>query len=302
MKEVFKLQIKSRLLGNSDITISEISLGCMSLPTSIEEARPIIDMALEAGVTYFDTADLYDKGKNEEIVGALLKPHRDRIQLATKVGNRWTEGVDGWAWDPSPQHIENGLKDSLRRLQTDYIDVYQLHGGTIDDPWEEIIETFESLKKQGLIRAYGISSIRPNVFVPFLEKSTAASNMMQFSLLDRRPEEWFDTISNNGASVVTRGSLAKGLLTREWSKRLKKYEGYSVEEVQHLLTQLDQLGDIHALALAFNLQFDTVASTVIGASSKDQLTETLAAYERAQHVDAEQASRIVEQHHYTEHV
>ena len=161
--------MKKRKLGNSELDISELSLGCMSLPTNINEARPIVEAALDAGITYFDTADLYDKGVNEEIIGTLLKPHRENIILATKVGNRWIEGEDGWTWDPTPSHIKNAVKASLHRLQTDYIDVYQLHGGTIDDPWDEIIDTFEELKKEGLIREYGISSIRPNVFVPFNE-------------------------------------------------------------------------------------------------------------------------------------
>lgn len=293
--------MRKRVVGNSDISISEISLGCMSLPTAISAATPIIEAALDAGMNYFDTADLYDKGLNEEIVGALLKPHRQEIVLATKVGNRFSEGVYGWTWDPSPTHIKEGLKDSLRRLQTDYIDVYQLHGGTIDDPWEEIIGTFDELKKEGLIRAYGISSIRPNVFVPFLEKSHAVSNMMQFSLLDRRPEEWFDVIAGNGASVVTRGTLAKGLLTNSWVNRLKPYEPYSQKEVHQLLAQLAEHYDIHALALAFNLHFEVIASTVIGASSKEQLLQSVQAYEKAQSIDVKKALDMVQQHHYTDH-
>ena len=201
--------MKKRKLGNSELDISEISLGCMSLPTNINEARPIVEAALDAGITYFDTADLYDKGVNEEIIGTLLKPHRENIILATKVGNRWIEGEDGWTWDPTPAHIKNAVKASLHRLQTDYIDVYQLHGGTTSDPWDEIIDTFEELKKEGLIREYGISSIRPNVFVPFLTNSNAVSNMMQFSLLDCRPEEWFAT------TLTSRGFCRNARLYRE---------------------------------------------------------------------------------------
>lgn len=74
----------------------------MSLPPTINDARPIVEAALDAGVNYFDTADLYDKGMNEEVVGAVLAPYRKDIILATKVGNRWTEGTEGWTWDPLP--------------------------------------------------------------------------------------------------------------------------------------------------------------------------------------------------------
>lgn len=298
--------MKKRTLGNSDIEISEISLGCMSLPNSLADAKPIVETALESGVNYFDTADLYDKGINEEIVGELLKSHRHDIVLATKVGNRWNTGEDGWHWDPSPAHIENAVKMSLKRLKTDYIDVYQLHGGTIDDPWDEIISTFEQLKKEGYIRQYGISSIRPNVFRSFLERSNGISNMMQYSILDRRAEEWFDEISETNASVVTRGSIAKGLLTNEWQKRLENsngYQTYSKEELQKTLTELqDAYEDIHALSIAYNLSHPAIASTVIGASSKQQFLDNLKAYENSQTIkDFSPIDQITKKEVYSEH-
>lgn len=298
--------MKRRSLGNSGIEISEISLGCMSLPTNTNEASPIIETAIDYGISYFDTADLYDKGINEEIVGEALKPFRNNVILATKVGNRWNDNKDGWYWDPSPSHIENGVKESLKRLKTDYIDIYQLHGGTINDSWDEIIDTFEKLKKEGLIRAYGISSIRPNVFTSFIEKSTAASNMMQYNLLDRRAEEWFDFISHNGSSVVTRGSIAKGLLTNDWRRRIKKHEKYMNYSEEELLTVLKKLenefGDIHAAALAFNLSHPVVASTVIGASSRQQLIENMKAYEKAQSIqNISSIYEYIKQDLYTEH-
>ncbi|WP_332649347.1 aldo/keto reductase [Lysinibacillus sp. 54212] len=295
--------MKKRALGQSDIEISELSLGCMSLPTRIQEVKSVIDTALDAGINYFDTADLYDKGLNEQLIGEALKPYRHEIILATKVGNRWQEGKDGWTWDPSPSHIENGLKDSLRRLQTDYIDVYQLHGGTKDDPWDEIIDTFDRLKKEGLIREYGISSIRRNVFVPFLQESKAVSNMMQFNLLDRCAEEWFAPIRESGASVVTRGSIAKGLLTNEWRARISSYGSYNEQELTGLLQELSEhYGDLHALAFAFNLHFKAVASTVIGARSSQQLLSNIAAYEKATSInDLSFAFHLLKKDTYKEH-
>lgn len=295
--------MKKRTLGKSSLEISELGLGCMSLPPTINEARPIVEAALDAGITYFDTADLYEKGMNEEIVGTILAPYRHDVILATKVGNRWVEGTDGWSWDPSPAHIKEGVKESLRRLQTDYIDVYQLHGGTAEDPWEEIIDTFEELKKEGLIREYGISSIRPNVFIPFLENSHAISNMMQFSMLDRRAEEWFEKIGEAGASIVTRGSIAKGLLTNEWQVRMKPYMSYSEEELQQVIRHLEnEYNDIHALSLAFNLSFDVVASAVIGARTPEQLAASVTAYEKAgQITDVSEAMNQLKKDIYTDH-
>lgn len=298
--------MKKRQLGTSELFISEISLGGMSLSTDKKQATTIVDMALDAGINYIDTADLYDYGANEEIIGATLGKRRKDVILATKVGNRWTEDVDGWHWDASPSYIKEAIHASLRRLGTDYIDLYQLHGGTIEDDWDGIISTFEELKKEGLIREYGISSIRPNVLRRFLPASSAKSVMMQYSALDRRPEEWFELIAKEGASVVTRGTVAKGLLTNSWQQRLQRVNGfntYTVEELSTTLTDLAaQYDDLHALAIAFNLKEPTIASTVIGASSQQQLAETLAAYEKIDSItDFKKANKLTKDEHYQEH-
>lgn len=275
--------MKKRQLGTSELDISEMSLGCMSLPPHAKEAQAIILAALDAGINYFDTADLYDRGENEKVVGAALKQHRQQIYLASKVGNRWEDGINGWHWDTSARYIQQAVRDSLQRLQTDYLDMYQLHGGTTDDNWEKIIDTFEGLKKAGLIREYGISSIRPNVFVPFLENSHAVSNMMQFNIFDERASEFFDKIKASGASVVTRGSIAKGLLTNEWRTRLSSYMSYDQQQTQGVLQKIEQqFSDVHAAAIAFNLHNDAVASTVIGARTVEQLQQNVQAYEKSQ--------------------
>lgn len=281
-KEV--IHMKKRQLGSSELFISEISLGGMSLSTDKKKATGIIDMALDAGINYFDTADLYDFGANEEMIGTILGKRRQDVIVATKVGNRWTKGEEGWHWDASPSYIKEAVRASLKRLGTDYIDVYQLHGGTFEDDWDGIIETFEELKTDGLIREYGISSIRPNVLKRFLPASSAKSVMMQYSALDRRPEEWLDFIAKEGASVVTRGTVAKGLLTNSWQERLQHGSGFNTYTAEELTTALTNLAshyhDLHALAIAFNLKESAIASTVIGASSQEQLAQTLAAYEK----------------------
>ena len=155
--------MKNNRLGSSDLMVSEIGLGCMSLGTEETPAISLIHEALDHGINLLDTADLYDDGRNEEIVGKAVKGRRSQVILATKVGNRRIPGQEGWVWDPSKDYILSEVKNSLKRLNTDYIDLYQLHGGTIDDPMEETIEAFEQLKKEGWIRQYAISSIRPNV-------------------------------------------------------------------------------------------------------------------------------------------
>ncbi len=130
------------------------------------------------------------------------------------------------------KYILESVERSLNRLQTDYIDLYQLHGGTIDDPIDETIEAFETLQAEGKIRCYGISSIRPNVIRESVRRSNMVSVMMQYSLIDRRPEEsCLSLLQENNIGVLTRGSLASGLLT---GKAPKPYLNYSADEVSRM--------------------------------------------------------------------
>lgn len=276
-------------IGNSDLYVSELGLGCMSLGTDEVKAKAIIDRALDLGINYLDTADLYDQTQNESIVGKALKGKRQDIILATKVGNHLNE--DGtWFWDPSKRYIKEQVKSSLLRLQTEYIDLYQLHGGTIEDPIDETIEAFEELKQEGLIRYYGISSIRPNVIREYVNRASLISIMMQYSLFDRRPEEeMLDLLNKNDISILTRGSLAKGLLSDQAEQKLRNkatdgYLTYSVDELTHTIEQLKTKDLINqsllTTALRYVLKHPAVASVVAGASSLEQLETNVAALEQ----------------------
>lgn len=275
--------MKKRQLGNSDLYVTEIGFGCMSLGTSEAEAMRIIDEAIDLGINFFDTADLYDYGLNEEFVGKALKGKRDQIVLTTKVGNRWTEEKNGWSWDPSKAYIKAEVKESLRRLQTDYIDLYQLHGGTIEDPIDETVEAFEELKKEGIIRHYGISSIRPNVIREYAKRSNIVSVLMEYSLLNRRPEEWFPLLNEHQISVIARGPLAKGLLTDNNETKIEKvkekdYLSYSFNELKQTLTNVKGITAERSLtgsAIQYCLHNETVASVIPGASSIQQLQENV---------------------------
>ncbi|MEK3977824.1 aldo/keto reductase [Psychrobacillus sp. FSL K6-2836] len=298
--------MKKRQLGKSDIYVSEIGLGCMSLPTEQAEADNIIQVALDNGINYFDTADLYNKGENEKIVGNALKSNRQNIILATKVGNRLNKTGEGWSWDPSKEWIRDAIHASLKRLQTDYIDVYQLHGGTMEDDVDEVIDIMESLQKEGLIREYGISSIRPNVIERFLRKSNAVSVMMQYSLLDRRPEEWFSLLEDHQASLFSRGTVAKGLLTSNGLNRAnktKEYLSYTQKELVDTIVRLQALeAPIASLALQYVLQRKVTGSMIIGASSSLQLLESIEAYKHQVPENfLQKAAEITKQDVYMEH-
>jgi aryl-alcohol dehydrogenase-like predicted oxidoreductase len=276
--------LKKRKLGQSDLYVSELGLGCMSIGTEEGRAQRIIEAALEEGINYFDTADLYDFGVNEELVGKALKNVREQVIIATKVGNRWKNDRSGWSWDPSKAYIKEAVKQSLKRLGTDYIDLYQLHGGTMEDPIDESIEAFEELVSEGIIRYYGISSIRPNVIREYVAKSHIVSVMMQYSILDRRPEEEaLPLLDEHGVSVVTRGPLAKGLLSDKLLGKAsgKGYLDYSCEELRDVLPRLKERvsrgRSFTEVALQYNLANPVVASVVAGASSVEQIRSNAAA-------------------------
>jgi 1-deoxyxylulose-5-phosphate synthase len=269
--------MKKNRLGQSDLFVSEIGFGCMSLPLEQTESTKLLHRALELGVNFFDTADLYQAGQNEIMVSNAFKGMRDKIILASKVGNRLNNDGKTWRWDASPAWIQEAIHHSLKRLQTNYLDLYQLHGGTLEDPIDDVIATFEDLKQQGLIRYYGISSIRPNVIREWVKRSNMTSVMMQYSVLDRRPEEEaLDLLHENNISVVVRGPVAKGLLS---SKPAATFQDYSQEEVANVQRELERLTNPERskgqVAIRFALSHPAVATTIPGPSRLEQLEENI---------------------------
>ncbi|UOQ70779.1 aldo/keto reductase [Hymenobacter cellulosilyticus] len=274
--------MKYNQLGKSPIQVSEISFGCMSLGAGHTANAALLHQALDAGITLFDTADLYDKGENEVTVGKAFRGRRQEVILASKVGNQWRPDGSGWDWNPSKAYILQAVEHSLRRLQTDYLDLYQLHGGTLEDPIDETIEAFELLREQGKIREYGISSIRPNVIREYVRKSNIASVMMQYNLLDRRPEEAsLNLLGEHQISVLARGSYAQGLLA---GKPAKAYLSYSAEEVQRAAQAVQQVaervGSTAQVAVGLVLEQPVIASAVLGIRTDQQLHEAIRAGQR----------------------
>lgn len=260
--------------------ISRIGFGCMSLHPGQDGIQTLIDAAIDGGINYFDTADLYDGGANEAMIGTALKAKRDKVFICTKAGNQLREDGSGWEWNPRKEYILQAVENSLRRLQTDYIDLYQLHGGTIDDPMDETIEAFESLKKSGKIRHYGISSIRPNVIREYVKRSAITSVMMQYSLLDRRPEEnCLDLLLQNNIGVVARGTVAGGLLA---GKAIKPYLGHGAVAVQAAANIIREIARENSqppatTAIQFVLQHAAVTGAIVGIRTKEQLDDALKA-------------------------
>jgi aryl-alcohol dehydrogenase-like predicted oxidoreductase len=297
--------MKYRKLGKSSLEISEVSFGGMSLASNSADAAELIARAVDGGINFFDTADVYAHGENESVFGEALKPHRKRVLIATKVGNEWKPDKSGFNWNPHKQYIIRQVEGSLKRLQTDYIDLYQLHGGTIDDPIDETIEAFELLKQQGKIRFYGISSIRPNVIREYIRRSSIVSVMMQYSLLDRRPEELsFPLLNDAGIGVLVRGSIAKGLLA---GKPADQFLNYNKLDVHKLATAVKSISSDmrNAMQTAVNyvLSQTVVSSVVVGIRTAAQLEDALAMPDTLPLTphELEYLSQILHQNFYHDH-
>lgn len=294
----------------SGIEISELGLGCMSLGTDYKKAQPIIESAIDNGITYFDTADIYDQGVNEEIVGKALKKYqnRDDIVIGTKVGNRLTD--DGhMTWDPSKKHIKESVKGSLKRLGLNHLDLYQLHGGTIDDPLDETISAFDELKQEGYIRAYGISSIRPNVIDYYLKNSQIETLMSQFNLIDNRPESLINDVHDKQVKILARGPVFKGLLTSKSVDVIdEKFKNgvldYTQDELGSTIASIKELeSNLTALSFKYLTSHDAMGSIIVGDSSVEQLEENVRNYYKEISLDQIKSARNrVKDIEYTQHL
>lgn len=294
----------------SGIEISELGLGCMSLGTDYKKAQPIIESAIDNGITYFDTADIYDQGVNEEIVGKALKKYqnRDDIVIGTKVGNRLTD--DGhMTWDPSKKYIKESVKGSLKRLGLNHLDLYQLHGGTIDDPLDETISAFDELKQEGYIRAYGISSIRPNVIDYYLKNSQIETLMSQFNLIDNRPESLINDVHDKQVKILARGPVFKGLLTSKSVDVIdEKFKNgvldYTQDELGSTIASIKELeSNLTALSFKYLTSHDAMGSIIVGASSVEQLEENVRNYYKEISLDQIKSARNrVKDIEYTQHL
>ena len=292
-----------QLIGRSDLRISEVSFGCMSLGMNDADNAKLLHRAMALGINYFDTADLYDKGFNETTVGKALQGRRGKVVIATKVGNQWRPDGSGWDWNPRPEYIIASVEGSLQRLGTDYIDLYQLHGGTIEDPTDDVIAAFEKLQQQGKIRYYGISSIRPNVIREYARRSNIVSVMMQYSLLDRRPEvSCLPVLQQHGISVLARGSVAKGLLI---DKPATPYLNYTQAEVQQAKDAILSLSgpqrSAAQTALKYVLMHPVVASAVVGVRTFAQLEKAAAVGPRLNEAEYEMLTAAVPVKDYDQH-
>jgi aryl-alcohol dehydrogenase (NADP+) len=215
--------MRYRPLGASGIMVSELCLGTMLFggATPETDARRIVDHALANGVNFIDTANAYVEGRSEEVVGAALAGRRDKIVLATKVGNGIGPGPNDRGL--SRVHVTREVEKSLRRLKTDYVDLFYVHKIDLDTAWGEVVETFGGLVRQGKIRAWGLSNVRgwhiAEIAHLCREAHVPSPTALQpyYNLLNRQPEtEVLPAARNYGLGVVPYSPIARGVLSGKY--------------------------------------------------------------------------------------
>lgn len=295
-------------LGRTGLDVSRLCLGCMTYgapdmgahPWSLgeSESRPFIKKALDLGINFFDTANVYSLGSSEEIVGKALKDmaKRDDIVIATKVFNRMRPGPNGMGL--SRKAIMTEIDHSLRRLGTDYVDLYQIHRFDYDTPIEETLEALHDVVKAGKARYIGASSMHAWRFMKMLKTSekngwTRFSTMQNYVNLIYREEEreMLPLCREEGIGVIPWSPLARGRLTRDWDETTARTETDEFGKTLYAATADADRKVVEAVAkvakargipraqvaLAWVLQQPGVTAPIIGASKMSHLDDAVAA-------------------------
>lgn len=296
-------------LGSTGLKVSRICLGCMGFGDAErwvhkwvldeERSRPVIQKALEVGINFFDTANVYSIGRSEEILGRALKDfaQRDEVVIATKLHGKMREGPNGGGL--SRKAILSEIDHSLRRLGTDYVDLYQIHRWDYETPIEETMEALNDVVRAGKARYIGASAMWAWQFQKALHTSEKhgwarfVSMQDHLNLIYREEErEMLPLCRDQGIGVIPYSPLASGRLTRDWSAestlrsetdqiQKMKYEAAS-ENDRPVVERVAELAQKHGvarahIALAWLLQKEPVTAPIVGATKISHLEDAVAA-------------------------
>jgi aryl-alcohol dehydrogenase-like predicted oxidoreductase len=256
-------RISYRKLGNSGLETSEIGVGLWAAggdtwgKTEDQDIFDAIDYALDSGVNFFDTADVYGGGHSEELLGRAIQGRRDKFILATKIGWIDFDGDKGQSAYTTVDKLVAGVDGNLKRLQTDYIDLIQSHISFRDPTMEIFLEGFQRLQRDGKIRSYGVSTSDFEYLKAFNADGNCASLQIDYSILNRTPEaDILPYCQANQIGVIVRGALAMGILAGKFSPDTRFEEGdfrrrwhESPDEYQVFLEDLNKVESIRQLAV-----------------------------------------------------
>src|ERR671911_88906 len=299
------MRMEYRSLGDTGLMVSELCLGCMTFGREADEgdSRKIVERFLDAGGNFLDTADVYSKGLSEEITGRAIKAVRDDVVLATKVFFPMGEGPNDIGL--SRKHVTQGCEDSLRRLGTDYIDLYQVHcwdGGT---PLEETLSALTDLVRSGKVRYIGVSNFTGWQLMKSVSLSDAPGFerfvclQPQYSLVERNIErEVLPVCEEEGLGVIPWSPLGGGFLSGKYRRGEEPPQGSRISEAVESMEEYwdrranernwrvldvvgrisEELGKTYAqISLNWLLRQDGVTAPIIGARTLEQLEDNIGA-------------------------
>jgi aryl-alcohol dehydrogenase-like predicted oxidoreductase len=301
-------------LGKSGLKVSRICLGCMTYGAPAtgkikpgshawalneQESQPFLKQALDFGINFFDTANVYSAGASEEVVGRFLKNNtrRETIVIATKLQGLMRNDPNGKGL--SRKEILFELDESLRRLQTDYVDLYQIHRWDYETPIEETLEALHDVVKSGKVRYVGASSMyawqfTKSLYLADLYRWTRFVSMQNhYNLLYREEErEMMPLCQAEGVGVIPWSPLARGRLAREWqAEPTRRFETDQFGKTLYAKTEdadkkvIERLGELArrrglsraVLALAWMLNKPFVTAPIVGATKPNHLPDAIAA-------------------------
>ncbi len=321
MRPRYGAAMKYTKLGNTGLDVSVICLGCMSYgqpdmgghPWSLDEeaSRPFYRAAVEAGINFFDTANVYSAGSSEEFAGRALKEYanRDEVVIATKVNGPMRSGPNSAGL--SRKAIMTEVDHSLRRLGTDYIDLYQIHRLDQRTPLEEILEALHDLVHVGKVRYLGASSMYAWQFAKALFTADAhgwtrfVSMQDHYNLLNREEErEMLPLCLDQGVGVIPWSPLARGRLAREWDDETERSQSddfarrlYTADADRAVVERVGEVASERGIpraqvAVAWMLSKPAITAPIVGATKPHHLDDAVAAADVE--LGAEEIARLEE--------
>lgn len=287
-------------LKKTDLQISVLGLGTNAVgghnlyqDLSEEDGKNLVRAALDHGVSFIDTADVYGEGRSEELVGEVLKDYnRDQFVIATKGGSDWRNGTK----DNSPAYLRGALEESLQRLQLDYVDLYYIHWPDGKTPLNEAVAELSRLKQEGKIKAIGVSNVSLDQLKEANSSLEISAVQLPYNMLNREIEkDLLPYCVENNISVVAYGPLAYGILggtynedfvleEGDWRNSSPLFQEGNFEKNLRIVEQLkkiaDQKGtDVSNLALAWLLEQSGVDAVIPGGKKPEQVESNIAAAE-----------------------
>lgn len=296
--------MQNRFLGSSKLEVSALGLGCMGLShgygpaTDTKQAIALIHAAVERGVTFFDTAEVYGPYLNEEVVGEALKPYRDQVMIATKFGFTFGDDNKQQILNSRPEHIREAVEGSLRRLKTDVIDLLYQHRVDPDVPIEDVAGTVKDLINEGKVKHFGLSEAGANTIRRAHAVLPVTALQSEYSMWWREPEqEILPLLKELGIGFVPFSPLGKGFLTGaiktgdkfgddDFRSKVPRFASEAMAANEQLVTLVGQLAAERSvtsaqIALAWLLAQEPWIVPIPGTTKLHRLEENLGAVDIA---------------------